>query len=100
MVNGIGSNFSYMNYSQTNAVKSRPDPAEMFSKVDTDGSGGISQTELESLFSGISSKTGKSVDVNNGVSTYDTDGSSLFDMSETYLSLTESNNYSPVDLAV
>jgi Ca2+-binding EF-hand superfamily protein len=74
MVNGIGSNSSYMNYSQTNAVRSRPDPAEMFSKVDTDGSGGISQTELESFVTNMSNKTGKSVDSTNGVSTYDKDG--------------------------
>jgi Ca2+-binding EF-hand superfamily protein len=75
MVNGIGSNFSYLNYSQTSAVKSRPDPAEMFSKVDTDGSGGISQTELESLVTNMSNKTGKNVDATGAVSTYDTDGS-------------------------
>jgi Ca2+-binding EF-hand superfamily protein len=74
MVNGIGSNFSYTNYSQTSAVRSRPDPAEMFSKVDTDGSGGISQTELESLITNMSNKTGKSVDSTNGVKTYDKDG--------------------------
>jgi Ca2+-binding EF-hand superfamily protein len=73
MVNGIGS--SYMNYSQTNAVRSRPDPAEMFSKVDTDSSGGISQSELESFVTNISNKTGKSVDATGAVTTYDTDGS-------------------------
>lgn len=75
MVNGIGSSFSYMNYSQTNAVRSRPDPAEMFSKVDTDGSGGISQSELESFVTSMSNKTGKSVDATGAVTTYDTDGS-------------------------
>jgi Ca2+-binding EF-hand superfamily protein len=75
MVNGIGSSSSYMNYNQTSAVRSRPDPAEMFSKVDTDGSGGISQSELESFVTNISNKTGKSVDATGAVTTYDTDGS-------------------------
>lgn len=75
MVNGIGSNFSYMNYSQTSAVRSRPDPAEMFSKVDTDGSGGVSQSELESFVTNMSNKTGKSVDTTGAVTNYDTDGS-------------------------
>lgn len=74
MVNGIGINSSYMNYAQTNVVRSRPAPVEIFSKADTDGSGGISQTELESLVKNITNKAGNSVDSNNGVSSYDKDG--------------------------
>jgi len=94
MVNGIGSNSSYMNYSQTNAVRSRPDQAEMFSKVDTDGSGGVSQTELESFVTNISNKTGKSVDATGAVTTYDTDGSGELSQNE-LMSFIDANNMAP-----
>lgn len=74
MVSGVGSSYSYTSYLQTQTEKSRPDPAEMFSNVDVDGSGGISQAELETFAQDLSSNTGNSIDVTDAVSTYDTDG--------------------------
>jgi len=74
MVNGIGSCNSYMSYMQIQTARSRPDPAGMFNKVDGDGSGGISQSELETFAQNISNKTGNSIDTADAVSTYDTDG--------------------------
>ena len=73
MVNGISSYNNYMNYLQPQAARSRPDPSEMFDKIDTDGSGGISQSELDAFVQDLSDKTGKSIDATNAVSTYDTD---------------------------
>ncbi len=35
-----------------------PDPAEMFAKVDTDGSGGVDETELQSLLDKVSKRSG------------------------------------------
>ena len=74
MVNGVSSYNNYMNYLQTQAARSRPDRAEMFNRIDTDGSGGISQSELDAFVQDLSSKTGKSIDATNAISTYDTDG--------------------------
>ena len=74
MVNGIGSNTNYMCCLQTGTPRSSPGPAEMFNKVDSDGSGGISQSELETFAEGMSSKTGGSIDTTDAVSTYDADG--------------------------
>jgi Ca2+-binding EF-hand superfamily protein len=74
MVNGIGSYNNYMSYLQTQMPRSGPNPAEMFNKIDSDGSGGISQSELKTFAEGISSRTGNGIDTTNAISTYDTDG--------------------------
>jgi Ca2+-binding EF-hand superfamily protein len=74
MVNGIGSSGSYASYLQPQAMKSRPDPAEMFKKLDADSSGGISESELETLAQKISKDTGQTIDTKKTISTYDTDG--------------------------
>jgi Ca2+-binding EF-hand superfamily protein len=74
MVNGISTYNNYMSYLQTQTPRSSPNPAEMFNKVDSDGSGGISQSELETFVEGISSKTGNSIDTTDAISTYDVDG--------------------------
>jgi len=74
MVNGISGSNSYMSYLQTQMPRSRPDPAEMFKKVDTDGSGGISRTELETMAEKFSTDTGRTLDTENAITAYDTDG--------------------------
>jgi Ca2+-binding EF-hand superfamily protein len=74
MVNGIGSSNSYLTYLQTHPTKHKTSAAEMFNKVDTDGSGGISESELETLAQKISKDTGQTIDIKNAISTYDTDG--------------------------
>lgn len=56
----------------------RPDPLGVFKKTDSDGSGGVSQTELKNLADVIKEKTGKTLDVSNdSFKTYDSnsDGS-------------------------
>ena len=72
MINGISSYNNCMNCLQT--ARGRPDPAGMFNKVDSDGNGGVSQSELDVLVQDISSKTGNSIDSTNAVTTYDADG--------------------------
>ena len=54
MVNGVSSYNNYMSYLQTQTEKSRPDRAEMFNKIDTYGSGGISQSELDAFVQDLS----------------------------------------------
>lgn len=53
----------------------RPDPKEMFGKVDTDGSGGVSQTELQTLLEKMQEASGKTSEVSaDDFSSYDSDG--------------------------
>jgi Ca2+-binding EF-hand superfamily protein len=74
MVNGIDSSSSYLTYLQTHPTKHKTSAAEMFNKVDTDGSGGISASELETLAQKISKDTGQTINTKNAITTYDTDG--------------------------
>jgi Ca2+-binding EF-hand superfamily protein len=76
MVNQIGNYNSYMNYLRIQAPRNGPDPSEMFNKMDTDSSSGISQSELETFAENISSKTGTSIETTDAVTTYDADGDS------------------------
>ncbi len=62
----------------TNASTHRAErQAKMFAKVDTDGSGGVDKTELQSLFTDISKKTGTTLDAEKLFSSMDSnsDGS-------------------------
>jgi Ca2+-binding EF-hand superfamily protein len=72
MVSGINGYNNYMHYLPM--ARGRPDPAEMFNKIDSDGSGGISQPELDTFVQNISSKVGNTIDTTGAVSTYDADG--------------------------
>jgi Ca2+-binding EF-hand superfamily protein len=58
----------------TNAATQRSQmQAKMFSKVDADSSGGVDQTELQTLFTDISKKTGTSLDASKLFTSMDTD---------------------------
>ena len=76
MVNGVDSYSNAILYMQM--ARSRPSPAEMFNKMfnkmDSDGSGGISQSELDAFGQGIAAQTGSTIDTANAVATYDADG--------------------------
>lgn len=75
MVSGISSSQSSMGYYlQNQGMRTGPGPADMFKKVDTDGSGGVSQSELDTLATKLSSMTGTTIDTSDAMSTYDTDG--------------------------
>ena len=71
-ISGISSSMSY-----GMAPMRRPDPQEMFKKVDSDSSGGVSQTELQTLTEKISENSGQSLDAAKLLSEYDSnsDGS-------------------------
>ncbi len=60
-----------------------PDPAEMFSKVDKDGSGGLDQTEFGTLADKISEATGEDLDTEALIAAYDQDGDGELSESET-----------------
>lgn len=50
-----------------------PEDKDVFKAADTDGSGSVSETELESLLSGIEETTGTSIDLEEALSSYDAD---------------------------
>lgn len=60
------------------------DPAEMFAKVDSDGSGGVDEAELQTMLDDISQKTGTSVDGNAAelLSQMDSDGDGSLSQTE------------------
>ena len=60
--------------SSISATHQRPKPEDIFEKMDTDGSGGVSKEEFESAFVQISQKGGKAAD---GATTTDDSTSAL-----------------------
>jgi Ca2+-binding EF-hand superfamily protein len=60
------------------------DPAELFAKVDSDGSGGVDEAELQTMLDDIAQKTGTSVDGSAGelLSKMDSDGDGSLSQSE------------------
>jgi len=64
-----------------------PDPAKMFAKVDTDGSGGVDQTELQSLLDKVSKQAGTdsstaSISAADTFTKFDTNGDGSLSQSE------------------
>lgn len=78
-ISGISS--SIMSSMYTQGMK-RPDPAEMFKKVDTDGNGGISQTELNAMAEEMTARSGQTLDLSEAISTYDLNGDALLSQDE------------------
>ncbi|MBU0993891.1 MAG: EF-hand domain-containing protein [Proteobacteria bacterium] len=68
---------------QQSAVKKNPDPSEIFNQLDQDGSGGLDQTEFQTLADKISEKTGEDVDISALFTTYDADGDGVLNEDET-----------------
>lgn len=90
MISSIGTNNFYMG--QMSSMWSRqgsagmsppPSPEEMFDEVDTDGSGGLDQTEFSTLAAKISEATGEEVDIEDIFETYDEDGDGVLNEEET-----------------
>jgi len=87
MVNGISGSSMVGMY--------RPDPQDFFKKVDSDGSGGISQAELKTLADNLQKINGKTLDVSDEeFSTYDSDGDGALSSDE-LKSLLEKSGFGP-----
>jgi Ca2+-binding EF-hand superfamily protein len=68
---------------ESTAGANRPDPNEFFNKVDMDGSGGISQSELKSLSDDMKSRTGSGIDTSDEVfAKYDVGGDGVLSQDE------------------
>ena len=61
----------------------RPDPQQMFNRVDKDGSGGIDGSELSAMAEKISERTGSEIDVDSLMEEYDGDGDGVLNQDET-----------------
>jgi len=69
------------------AAKGKPNLAEIFTKLDADGSGGLDSTEVQSLTEKISEATGVSVDLSEFLATYDSDSDGVLSEDETVTAL-------------
>lgn len=65
------------------SVRSRPDPAEKFKNLDSDGSGSLDKTELSELAKELSKMAGKTLDIDASITTYDSDGDGGLSQEET-----------------
>ena len=77
MISSIGSTTSMMQqYSSVGKQQQAPPPPpeqDVFQVSDTDGDGLVSQTELETLVSGLEEVTGSSIDTEEALASYDSD---------------------------
>lgn len=82
MVNAIGGSGSSLISLYTERMRARQSPEERFKQMDADGSGSLNKTELESVLTDITSKTGATLSVDDSITTYDADNDSLLSMTE------------------
>jgi Ca2+-binding EF-hand superfamily protein len=83
MISGIGNSSNYMSYlQQAQTTQHKQGFPDMFKALDSDGSGGITQSELETWAKNMSSETGKTIDTSKAVSTYDSDGNGVLNSTE------------------
>jgi Ca2+-binding EF-hand superfamily protein len=66
----------------TSIANSRPNPEEMFKKLDSDGSSSLNKTELDVWAKDFASMTGQTVDTTQAINTYDTDGDGALNTTE------------------
>ncbi|SDZ83003.1 EF hand [Desulfuromusa kysingii] len=74
MINSVS--MSSMSTMGTSSMQRQPPPQDkdVFQVADSDSSGLVSSTELETLAAGIEELTGNSIDVEETLATYDADG--------------------------
>ncbi|MDG4475191.1 EF-hand domain-containing protein [Thiovibrio frasassiensis] len=98
MVNSVSSSSSYAMQAMLAAMQGaqqRQGPQDLFKKVDLDSSGMVSQAEFQTLAEDISSKTGKSLSVDDtSFASYDADGSGELS-GEELMAVMKSNGFGP-----
>jgi len=76
-----GTESSYMQQMNTGRMQ-RPSAGDVFSRIDSNGDDAVSKSELSSIAAKIESKTGNSIDVEEGFDAYDSDGDGSLNSSE------------------
>lgn len=61
----------------------RPDPQQMFNRMDKDGSAGVDKAELSAMAEKVAERTGNEIDVDSLMETYDGDGDGVLSQVET-----------------
>jgi Ca2+-binding EF-hand superfamily protein len=83
MISGISNSSNYMSYlQQAQTTQQKQGPPDLFTALDTDGSDGISQSELDTWAKNMSNETGKTMDISNAISTYDSNSDGVLSSSE------------------
>ncbi len=88
-ISGIGSSAIGGTSGIMQSTRSRPDPAEKFKSLDSDGSTTLDKTELSDLAKELSKMTGKTLDVDASIITYDSDGDGALNEEETGMMMRE-----------
>jgi hypothetical protein len=65
----------------------RPDPQQMFNRVDKDGSGGLDKDELSVMTDEISERSGIEIDAQSLMEEYDGDGDGALNPEETHAAM-------------
>ena len=60
----------------------RPDPQQMFNRLDRDGSTGLDKDELNTMAEKVAERTGNEIDVDSLMETYDGDGDGVLNEEE------------------
>jgi hypothetical protein len=63
-------------------MQSRTDPAQKFKELDTNGNGSLDKTELSAMAKELSSMTGKTLNVDDSITTYDANNDGLLSEDE------------------
>jgi Ca2+-binding EF-hand superfamily protein len=66
----------------TQGMQSRPDPAQKFKELDTDSNGSLDKTELSAMAKELSTMTGKALNVDDSITTYDADSDGQLNQDE------------------
>jgi Ca2+-binding EF-hand superfamily protein len=77
-----GINNSMLSSILTQSMQSRTDPVQKFKELDTDGNGSLDKTELSAMAKELSSMTGKTLNVDDSITTYDADNDGLLSEDE------------------
>jgi Ca2+-binding EF-hand superfamily protein len=62
----------------------RPDPQQMFNRIDTDGSAGIDADELSAVTEKMAEHSGNSINAENLMAEFDEDGDGVLNQEETH----------------
>jgi hypothetical protein len=102
MINSISSSTNAMSMMRSSAMQRQPPPPQgkdAFQVSDADGNGVVSQTELETLASGIEKVTGNSINVEDALSSFDADQDGGLN-GEELLEMLSSNGFSPPEMSM
>ena len=82
MVTAVGGSGNALMSMYMERLRAKQSPEEKFSQLDTDSNGGLSKTELETVLSDITAKTGATLSVDDSITSYDTDNDTMLSRSE------------------